>query len=854
MIIGIISAISVLGLVLCTGLFLKIRAVTNATKLKQHRSKEEGLADLLNYAAVLDDGVILGKNGSLMAAWIYRGKDMGSSTVAEREDVSLRINQAFVGLGSGWMVHVDAARRPAPNYTEAGRNYFDSYVTEAIDNERRQAFEAIGTLYEGFFVIVATYFPPLLAEKKVAELMFDDDNAKEGKRAQQDRTLSHFKQACANLESNLSISLELHRLCAHKVVLEDGMEITQDDFLRWLHFCITGKNHPINLPAAPMYIDSLIGGQELYTGVVPMIGDKFIQVVALDGFPMESYPGILTRLGEMPIEYRWSNRFIFMDQHQAVADLEKYRKKWKQKVRGFFDQVFNTHSGSIDQDAQAMVDDAEAALAETKSGLVAQGYYTSVVILMHEDRAFLESMARQVEKEINTLGFNARVETVNTMEAWLGSLPDHGIENVRRPLLNTLNFADMIPTSSIWTGLEENPCQFYPPNSPPLMQVVTSGSSPFRLGLHVGDVGHTLVFGPTGAGKSTLLATLAAQADRYRNMRVFSFDKGRSLETLTRAVGGSHYNIGDEDNTASGLSFAPMQLIQNTSDRAWALSWVEAVMELNGLKVTPQQRNEIETAIKNNAAEQSYSLSDLSNTLQDVEMREVLKAYTIDGSMGYLLDAEQDSLSFSRFTCFEIEELMNLPEKYALPIMLYLFRRIEKALTGDPAVLFLDEAWIMLGHPVFREKIREWLKVLRKKNCLVLLATQSLSDAANSGILDVLNESCPTKIYLPNAHAREEDASELYRRMGLNARQIEILATAIPKRQYYYTSPYGRRLFELALDPLTLAFVAVSDPDTLNAMRQTADQYGEDWPIRWLQNRGINIHNYVDVDKYRRKH
>ncbi|TJW92248.1 conjugal transfer protein TrbE, partial [Neisseria gonorrhoeae] len=139
-----------------------------------------------------------------------------------------------------------------------------------------------------------------------------------------------------------------------------------------------------------------------------------------------------------------------------------------------------------------------------------------------------------------------------------------------------------------------------------------------------------------------------------------------------------------------------------------------------------------------------------SNTLQDVEMREVLRAYTIDGSMGYLLDAEQDSLSFSRFTCFEIEELMNLPEKYALPIMLYLFRRIEKALTGDPAVLFLDEAWIMLGHPVFREKISEWLKVLRKKNCLVLLATQSLSDAANSGILDVLNESCQTKIYLPN--------------------------------------------------------------------------------------------------------
>lgn len=853
MMIGIITAISVLGFLLLVSLFAKIRGVTNATKLKQYRSKDEGLADLLNYAAVVDDGIVLGKNGSLMAAWIYRGKDLSSSTVEEREDVSYRINQALVGLGDGWMVHIDAARRPAPGYPEPGKNHFSSFVTEAIDNERRQRFEEIGTLYEGFFVIVITYFPPLLAEKKVAELMFDDDNAKEGKRAQQDRTLHQFKQACENLESSLSISLELFRLKAHRVVMEDNTEITQDDFLRWLQFCITGKNHPVNLPAAPMYIDSIIGGQELYPGVVPMIGNKFIQTIAIDGFPMESYPGILSRLGELPLEYRWSNRFIFLDQHQAISHLEKYRKKWKQKVRGFFDQVFNTHSGTIDQDAQAMVDDAEAALAETKSGLVAQGYYTSVIVLMHEDRRFLEDTARQVEKEISTLGFNARVETVNTMEAWLGSLPGHGIENVRRPLMNTLNLADMIPTSSIWTGLEENPCDFYPPHSPPLMQVVTHGSSPFRLNLHVGDVGHTLIFGPTGAGKSTLLATLAAQANRYRNMRIFAFDKGRSMETLTRAIGGSHYSIGDEDSSAKGLSFAPMQLIQNASDQAWALTWVEAVMELNNIQVTPYQRNEIESAIRNNAAEKSYSLSDLSNTLQDSGMREVLKAYTIDGSMGYLLDAEQDSLSFSRFTCFEIEELMNLPEKYALPIMMYLFRRIEKSLTGDPAIMFLDEAWIMLGNVVFKEKIREWLKVFRKKNCTVVLATQSLSDAAQSGILDVLNESCPTKIYLPNAAAREEDAAVLYKRLGLNVRQIEILAAAIPKRQYYYTSPMGRRLFELALDPLALAFVAVSDPEKLNTMREISNKYGDDWPIHWLENHGIDIHSYVDVSKYKHK-
>ena len=743
------------------------------------------------------------------------------------------------------MVHIDAARRPAPGYSENGTDFFPNEISKAIDEERRQLFESIGTLYEGFFVIVATYFPPLLAEKKVAELMFDDDSAVTTKRAQQDRTLTQFKQACETLESNLSISLELFRLKAHRVQEADGTEVTQDDFLRWLQFCITGKNHPVNLPAVPMYIDSLVGGQELYSGVVPMIGNKYIQTVAIDGFAMESYPGILTRLAELPIEYRWSNRFIFLDQHQAVALLEKYRKKWRQKIRGFFDQVFNTHSGSIDQDAMAMVDDAEEALAETKSGLVGQAYYTSVVVLMHEDRSHLEEMSRLVEKEINTLGFNARIETINTMEAWLGSLPGHGVENLRRPLLNTLNLADIIPTSTIWTGLENNPCRFYPPNSPPLMQVVTSGSSPFRLNLHVGDVGHTLIFGPTGAGKSTLLATLAAQVQRYKGMRVYSFDKGRSLEALTKACNGSHFSIGDRDTDS--LQFAPLQLIKDPQNHAWAASWIESILELNEVSLTPQRRNEIEAAIRNNASEKSYSLSDFSNTIQDQEVREALKSYTIDGSMGYLLDAESDNLELSTFSCFEIEELMNLPDKFRLPIMFYLFRRIELSLTGDPAFMFLDEAWIMLGHELFKEKIKEWLKVFRKKNCAVVMATQSLSDASKSGILDVLNESCLTKIYLPNPFAREEDAAILYKRMGLNARQIEIIATAIPKRQYYYVSPQGRRLFELALQPLALSFVAISDPDTLKLIHKFIDQYGDGWPREWLRYRGINLNNYVNL-------
>lgn len=600
-----------------------------------------------------------------------------------------------------------------------------------------------------------------------------------------------------------------------------------------------------------MYLDALIGGQEMFGGVVPKVGRNFVQVVAIEGFPLESTPGVLTALGELACEYRWSSRFIFMDQHEAVAHLDKFRKKWRQKVRGFFDQVFNTNSGIIDQDALSMVGDAEAAIAEINSGMVAAGYYTSVVVLMDEDRTHLEQSARQVEKAINRLGFAARIETINTLDAFLGSLPGHGVENVRRPLINTMNLADLLPTSTIWTGSASAPCPMYPPLSPALMHCVTHGATPFRLNLHVRDLGHTFMFGPTGAGKSTHLAIIAAQLRRYTDMSIFVFDKGMSMYPLTAGIrasskgkSGLHFTVAADDDQ---LAFCPLQFLDTKKDRAWAMEWIDTILALNRVETTPTQRNAISNALFSMHDSGAHTLSEFSLTIQDEVIRDAIKQYTVDGTMGHLLDAETDGLSLSDFTVFEIEELMNMGEKFALPVLLYLFRRIERALHGQPAVIILDEAWLMLGHPTFRTKIREWLKVLRKANCLVLMATQSLSDAANSGILDVIVESTATKIFLPNVYARDEDTAALYRRMGLNARQIEILATAIPKRQYYYVSGNGRRLYDLALGPLALAFVGASDKESVATIRSLEAKFGDAWVDEWLASYSLNLNDYLEA-------
>ena len=615
-----------------------------------------------------------------------------------------------------------------------------------------------------------------------------------------------------------------------------------DELFQFIRFCITGENHPVRLPEIPMYLDWLVTA-ELQHGLTPLVENRFLGVVAIDGLPAESWPGILNSLDLMPLTYRWSSRFVFLDAEEARTRLERTRKKWQQKVRPFFDQLFQTQSRSLDQDAMLMVAETEDAIAEASSQLVAYGYYTPVIILFDKDQSRLQEKCEGVRRLIQAEGFGARIETINATDAFLGSLPGVSYANIREPLINTRNLADIIPLNTVWSGSPVAPCPFYPAGSPPLMQVA-SGSTPFRLNLHVDDVGHTLVFGPTGSGKSTLLSLIAAQFRRYADAQIFAFDKGGSMLPLTLGLDGDHYQIGGDidpstDGEARALSFCPLAELSTDGDRAFASEWIEMLVALQGVAITPDYRNAISRQIGLMATSRGRSLSDFVSGVQMREIKDALHHYTVDGPMGQLLDAEEDGLALGAFQCFEIEELMNMGERNLVPVLTYLFRRIEKRLTGAPSLIILDEAWLMLGHPVFRDKIREWLKVLRKANCAVVLATQSISDAERSGIIDVLKESCPTKICLPNGAAREPGTREFYERIGFNERQIEIVATAIPKRDYYVVSPEGRRLFDMALGPVALSFVGASGKEDLKRIRALHFEHGAAWPLHWLQQRGI---------------
>ncbi|WP_211831047.1 conjugal transfer protein TrbE [Kistimonas asteriae] len=815
--------------------------------LKQYRDTNPGFADLLDYAAVVDDGVIMSKSGLLMAGWRYRAVDMASTTFPEVNALMARLNQILTSLGSGWMMHCDAIRGDANEYPAESASYFPDEITRLIDRERRSYFQGRGNTYETEFVLVLSYLPPRIEQKRVVDMMFDDHQPKKGLKSHSEKIISEFQEKISLIESNLtSVVQSLERLNAWEQPSEDGSAAVMDGFLEHLNHCVTGQRHPVRLPPVPMYLDAVLGSKDFYPGVNPAVGNKYIAAVGIEGFPMESSPGVLNALTQLECEYRWSTRFIFLDSYQAEAQIKRYRSKWEQKVHSLWDQVFRKgQPRRVDRDAVEMVGEADQAMSEASSNLVSYGYYTSVVILMDEDRELLDRNCKAIAKRINDLGFTSRIEGLNTIEAYLGSLPGHGFQNVRRPMINTMNLSHLMPLSTVWSGKQYAPCDFYPPKSPALAQCATAGNTPFRLNLHVGDVGHTLILGPTGAGKSTLLTFIEAQFRRYPNANIFAFDKNMSMFALCEASGGQHYEIASDE---SRLNFCPLGFFLENNNLAGAVEWLETVFKLQGVAVGPAHGRQIMEALEIMRDNGHKTLSDFQSSIQNEELREAIYAYTIAGPMGTLLDAEEDGLSASSFTVFEVEQLMQMGDKYLIPVLTYLFKRIEHRLNGQPSMIVLDEAWLMLGHPAFREKIREWLKVLRKANCLVVMATQNIKDAVDSGILDVIKESCPTKIYLPNPVARDEDTAKIYRMMGLNNRQIGLIASAIQKRQYYLVSPEGARMFELALGSVALAFCAVSDRESIEKIKKLMAQTANDesyeypaWTLEWMQSKGVKI-------------
>ena len=790
--------------------------------LAEYRRSASRLADYLPWVALVGPGVVLNKDGSFQRTAKFRGPDLDSAVAAELVAVAGRINNAFRRLGSGWSIFVEAQRHEAATYPNS---VFPDPASGLVDAERKADFEEEGIHFVSGYFLTFLYLPPA-EEAARTEAWLYEGREKSGVdpheilRSFTDRTdrvialLDGFMPECAWLDDS--------------------------ETLTYLHSCVSTKRHRVRVPETPVYLDALLADQPLTGGLEPRLGDQHVRSLTITGFPTATTPGLLDDLNRLAFPYRWSTRAILLDKTEATKLLTKIRRQWfakRKSIAAILKEVMtNEQSVLVDTDAANKAADADLALQELGQDMAGMAYVTATIAVWDADPRLADEKLRLVEKVIQGRDFTAMVETVNAVDAWLGSLPGHAYANVRQPPISTLNLAHMIPLSAVWAGPERD--EHF--DAPPLLYGRTEGSTPFRLSLHVGDVGHTLVVGPTGAGKSVLLALMALQYRRYENSQVFAFDFGGSIRAAALAMGGDWHDLGGglTEGSDASVSLQPLARIHDTYERAWAADWIVAILMREGITITPEAKEHIWTALTSlaSAPVEERTITGLCVLLQSNDLKQALRPYCVGGPYGRLLDAESEHLGSADVQAFEIEGLVGTGAAPA--VLAYLFHRIGDRLDGRPTLLIIDEGWLALDDDGFAGQLREWLKTLRKKNASVIFATQSLSDIDNSGIAPAIIESCPTRLLLPNERAIEPQITAIYRRFGLNDRQIEILARATPKRDYYCQSRRGNRLFELGLSEIGLALCAASSKSDQTLIANLVAEHGRDgFLAAWLRAR-----------------
>jgi len=787
--------------------------------LAEYRRRPASLADYLPWAGLVAPGVILNKDGAFQRTARFRGPDLDSATESELVSAVARLNNALKRLDSGWALFVDAERHAAAEYPAS--DFLDP-VAWLVDEERRAAFEDGGTHFESAYHLTLTFMPPSETKARAGNLLYESI----------ERRTVNWREHLASFLTETDRFLALL-----DGVMPETRWLSDEETLTFLHACVSTQRHIVAVPDVPFHLDALLPDRDLTGGLAPMLGDHHLRVLTVRGFPPATWPGILDDLNRLGFAYRWTTRFLCLDKAEAERELIKIRRQWFAKRKGIVtllrETIYQQEIPLVDSDAANKSADADEALQELGQDAVAYGYVTATVTVQDRDPSIADEKLTAIERAIQGRGFITIPETLNATEAWLSSIPGHVYANVRQPLISTLNLAHIIPVSAVWAGPERNEHLA----APPLIVTRTAGGTPFRLVTHVGDVGHTLIVGPTGAGKSVLLAMLALQFRRYHGARVFLFDKGGSARVTILGLGGEHYDLGADD----GIAFQPLAMIDKETSRSWAADWIAGLLAHERVEITPDVKDAVWSALNSlaSAPRQERTLTGLATLLQSNRLRQAIQPYTLSGPHGRLLDAESDRLGIGDVQGFEMEELMHSANAVT-PVLTYLFHRLEERFDGRPTLLILDEAWVFLDDPLFAAQIREWLKTLRKRNVSVIFATQSLADIQRSAIAPAIIESCPSRIFLPSPQATEPQLRTIYEGFGLNDRQIEIIARAQPKRDYYYQSRLGNRLFDLDLGRVALAFAAASTPDDHRAMAEVLAAHGvARFAPEWLRRRDL---------------
>lgn len=350
-------------------------------------------------------------------------------------------------LTDGWMLETNVISRVA-HYDSKPKSFPDP-VSALINDECRMDANS-GHYFTTSYRVSLTYKPakPIYSfwrqfvfTESVAETNWSNDKL-------------HFDEVCRQFIGYLSRHFKIEVL--------KGTAATS-----FLYQCITGKDQNLIVPYKGAFLDAYLSSEPFVGGLQPKIGEHFIKLLAIDDLPHFSYPTILETLTHYPMSYRWSTRFIAFSSQTAKSYLKHHERNWSSKAIGIMGVIKESMNMPVklDQDAQHTADALSEAQMSSSSGELGYGLYNSSLILMDSDLEQLTLRSQEMLNHIQQLDFRVRVEDINAVECYLGSIPSHGYYHLRKSLVDTAFLSHAVPSSRLYQGEPMAPCPYYPAGS-----------------------------------------------------------------------------------------------------------------------------------------------------------------------------------------------------------------------------------------------------------------------------------------------------------------------------------------------------------------------------------------------------
>ncbi len=544
------------------------------------------------------------------------------------------------------------------------------------------------------------------------------------------------------------------------------------------------------------------------TGEGMRIGQAQLEVLSLKEPPHCTFPNILRDLLALETNFILCSEFKRVLNEKAITTIRAAQNhfhwsQWVADIPSILSMIVNRGNRQnviADKSALNDVEDLDKTLARINNEGEYLGEFSLTIVLYGwSDKARLQKAAADVIKIFGNHEGALIHESYNVLNAYLSIIPGNQAFNLRRSWLLSGNYADVSFLYAPHPGEKTNNYL----RSEHLVVLETNDQTPYYFNLHEGDKLGALVFGAPGSGKS-VLANLLIDHSQKHAPRTFILDLGGSYRQITRKHGGSYVHMQFGDGRQS-FRINPFILPGTTENLQFLFTFVRLLLTNSGYEPSANDDRELYDGI-----DSMYVLDPETRTLGNLAMglpphlAPFLQAWVKGGQYGSVFDNHEDTLTFAEFQTFDFQGMDELYPQVLQPLLFYIFQRISQ-IVYDPTLLsvykqlWADEVWRFLANDTARQYLVSAGKTWRKHNGGIGLITQSAADLQSAGVLDLVNEICPTKILLANPGADQAAYQRMFR---LNDREVELFSRLIPKRQFLLKTDQRAKVLNVDLDPL----------------------------------------------------